>query len=124
MKYFFHIIITGALLLGSLIIFNARDNECTTQLTDNPDTEPIELLAELCSKRTNISSPYSFRHNPLAEHESVSGKLNRPGCLDFKEHQLRVKTQMLIYLELKPSIGFQSSMNIHQLSGNDDPPIA
>lgn len=117
-------IFTGALLLGSLIIFNARDNECTTQLTANPDTEPIELLAELCSNRANASSPYSFRHNPLAEHESVSGKLSRSACLDLEENQLRVKTQTLIFLELKPSILFQTSLNVHPLSGTDDPPVA
>ena len=115
---------SGALLLGSLIVFNGQKSECDTLETGNPDIEHIDLQAEVCSNKTAASSVPSYRHNSGVVYESISGNLNHLEYLNLAKHLIRIKAQMQIHLELKPVIGFQTGRNLHHRSRYDDPPIS
>ena len=105
----------GALLLESLILFNNQKSECLTQVGENPGIEHIELQAEVPSNSATESfTGLVFVFN--------SGKLKYLKNLDFTNHQVRIKTQMQIHLELKPVLGMQSGQNLYYRTSYDDPP--
>ena len=116
MKHYFHFLFTGAVLLVSLMIFNGQKELCDTHATSNPDIEHIDLLAEICSTQIASTSVPSYWHN--------SGNLNHLEYLNTVEHQIRLKTQMQIHLELKPGLDFQSGQNLHPHSRYEDPTAA
>lgn len=124
MKHYFHFLIAGAILLGSLIIFNYQNSEIVTQITDNPDLEQTEFLAEICSNQTAASSLPYYRLKPEIAHESKAGNFKHLEYLNSAEHQVRSKTQMQIRLELLPVIGVQSGQYPHHYSRSDDPPLS
>jgi len=113
-----------ALLLVALMIFNGQKSECVTQETGNPDIERIELLAEVCSNQLASSSVPSYWRYSRVIIEAISGNFNHLEYLNLAEHQIRIKAQMQIHLELKPVIYFQSGQNLHHRSRYDDPPVS
>ena len=107
----------GALLLGSLILFNNQKSECLTQAGESPGIEHIELQAEVPSNNAAESfTGLVFVFN--------SGKLKYLKNLDFTDHQVRMKTQMQIHLELKPVLGLQSGPYLYHRTSYDDPPVS
>ena len=114
----------GILLLGSLIIFHNEKSECPGQLSENPDIEHIELQAAFPSKGATESLAQSNRHNSGLVYELISGKSKHPESLNFAEHQVRMKTQMQIHLELKPILVRRSGPYLHHRPNYDDPPVS
>ena len=113
----------GVLLLGSLILFNNQKSECLTQLRENPEIEHIELLAEVPPSNAPESSVQSNRKYSGIVHEFISAKLKQLEYRNITDHQVRMKTQMQIHLELLPVLGIQSGQDLHHRSSYDDPPF-
>jgi hypothetical protein len=109
------------LLLSSLILFNNQKSECLSQARENPEIEHIELLAELPSSNATESSVQSNRHNSGIVHEFISGKLKQLEYRNFAHHQVRMKTQMQIHLDLKPVLSKHSGPYLYHRSSYDDP---
>lgn len=114
----------GILLLGSLIIFNNDQSESPGQLSENPDIEHIELQATFPSKGATESPAKSNSHHSGLVYELISGKSKHPESMIFAEYQVRMKTQMLIHLELKPILVQRSGPCLYQPSSYDDPPVS
>jgi len=123
-KSYFHFLFIGAVLLGSLIIFNNQQGESVSRLTDNHDPLHTQLLAEICSTRIATSIIPSQKHITNPDDELVSGNLKHLEYLNSTEHQARIKTQMQIHLELLPVLGIQSGQYLHYNSRSDDPPLS
>jgi len=120
-KHYFHFLFAFALLLGSLIVFNVQKPECFTLVSENPDIEHVELLAEVPSGNAAASSVQSIRPNSGIIHEFISGKLKQPENRNFADHRVRMKTQMQIHLDLKPVLSKQSGPYLYHRSSYDDP---
>jgi len=112
-----------ALLLGSLILFNSQKSESTRQVAEIPDIEYIDLQAEVPSN-TAAASLVPSKQSSGTVLESITGKLKHPEYLNFAAHQVLIKTQIQIHLELKHLIGFQSDTYLHHRSSYDDPPLS
>ncbi len=121
MKHYFQFIFAGVLLLGSLILFNNQKSECLTQLRENPEIEHIELLAEVPPSNVPESSVQSNSKSSGIVHEFISGKLKQLEYRKFTDHQVRMKTQMQIHLDLKPVLSKQSGPFLYYRSSYDDP---
>lgn len=122
MKNYFHILFVGAVLLGSLIIFNKQNDERSSQLADKYELVQTELLAEISSSQTDATTLPAYMHKPEIAFESIAGNLKHLGFLKSAEHQVRSKTQLQIHLELLPVFGIQSGQFLPHFTGPDDPP--
>ena len=123
MKHYFHFLFVGAILLGSLILFNHQKSEPVTQLADHPDPLRMELLAEICTNQIASIVP-SNRNSPELASESCSGNLKHLEYLNSAAHKVRSKIQMKIHLELLPVLVIQSGQDLHQVPRSDDPPLS
>ena len=123
MKHYFQFLFLGAVLLGSLILFNHQKSEPFSRLADNPDPVRIELLAEICTNQIASTVP-SIKYKPELAGESWKGNLKQFEYLNSAAHKVRNKTQMKIHLELLPVLVIQSGQNLHKGPGSDDPPLS
>jgi len=119
-KHYFHFLFVGAVLLGSLILFNHQRSEPVTHLADHPDSE---LLAEICTTQI-ASTVHSNRYKPEVSGESRAHDLKQLEYLNSAAHKVRSKTQMKIRLELLPVLVVQSGQDLHQVPRSDDPPLS
>jgi hypothetical protein len=115
---------TGALLLLALLIFDAQKNESCIQVADNPNIELTRLFAEVCPKQASVSYGPSSKHNSEVIPESISGALKHLEHLSLAKHQVCIKTQKQIHLELKPLINKQSGQSLRHRSRYDGPPYS
>ena len=123
MKHYFQFLFLGAVLLGSLILFNHQKSEPFSRLADNPDPVHIELLAEICTNQIASAVP-SIKYKPEIAGESGAGNFKQLEYLNSAAHKVRNKTQMKIHLELLPVLVIQSGQNLHKGPGSDDPPLS
>ena len=124
MKHHFHFLFAAALLLGSLILFNNQKSECLSQLNENPQIEHMELLAEIPSRNATESRVQSDRYIWEIVYKFISRQFRHPESLDYKEHQVCMKRQMQIHLELKPLIAKLSGPYLLHRPSYDDPPVS
>ena len=121
MKHYFHFLFAFALLLGSLIVFNVQKPECVTLVSENPDIEHVEFQAEVPSGNATEYSVQSNRPNSGIVHEFISGKLKQLEYRNFADHQVRMKKQIQIHLDLKPVLSKQTGPYLYHRSSYDDP---
>jgi len=117
-KHLFRILFTGAILLVSLIIFNAQKSEDIARQGEPPDIEYIELQSAYCSIRIASSSGFHSWRNSVAIKVPVSDQCND------SEFLLRLKNQMEIHRELLPELDHQSGHYLQHHSPFEDPLIA
>jgi hypothetical protein len=123
-KHYFQYLFSGAVLLVALMISNGQKNESPNTVTGNPVTDHIELLAELSPGQYFGLTFSSCNHSSVLVKESLLDRHKDHESLDSAVNQTLLKTQMLIHLELKPGLDFQSGQILHHLSGFADPPSA
>jgi hypothetical protein len=120
-KHYFHFLFTGALLLGSLILFNNQKSECPNYAMEDRAIEHIELQAELPSRFSAESLVQIYRHDPGIVPESIPDKLRKLESMNNASRRMRIR-QMHIHLGLKPALDKQSGQYLHHRSSYDDPP--
>jgi hypothetical protein len=123
-KSYFHTLFVAAVLLGSLIIFNHQTSERVAPSANQPDPVHLELVAELCLNQITASIAPLQKQIQDPDKILVSGNLKHLEYLNSTEDQVRIRTQMLIHLELLPVLGIQSGRNLHQYCRDDDPPLS
>jgi len=121
-KHYFHFLFTGALLLGSLILFNNQKSECTNIAKEIPAIEHIAFEAELPSRYAAESSVQISRLDPGIVLESSPEKLRQLKSLNYSSQRAHTR-QMQIHLGLKPVLYKQSGQYLHHRSSHDDPPL-
>jgi hypothetical protein len=106
------------------MIFNAQKSEVHNSFADKPIIEHITFQAEVSTNQNAASYDPSIRLHSVETFESISGYLNQLEYLNAASHQVRMKSQGQIHLELKPVIVCQSGQMLHYPSGFDDQPVS
>ena len=122
MKHVFHIVFGAALFLGSLILFHNQKSECAEQTQKIPDLDQVELTAELPVLRSEVRI-HPDRYCSMPVHQFIAGKLRNLSYLNNDQFQMRFKTQMNMYLELKPDLDFRSGQCLCHPARLPDPPL-
>lgn len=124
MKHYFHFLFTAALLLGSLILYTNQKSECPDQPEDKLRIEHMALQAEVPSREASESLVQSSRHHPGIVSSFTICRFRQSEFLNLTDHQVCMKRQVQIHLELKPLIADLSGTYLLHRSGYDDPPLS
>ena len=122
MKHHFHILIAGALLLGSLIIFHNHKSEAAGNLSELSLVELTELSAELPVQQISQTPIQLNRLHSCLHDQIFSGDIRKAAYPHAASCRMRMKTQMNIFLEQKPVLVFRSGQYLCHLSSYGDPP--
>jgi hypothetical protein len=123
-KSYFQFLLTGALLLVGLMLYNGQRPENADRTTDHQDYIQVDQQAEVCFSQMFGSSVPSFPLVVKADYRSPSDHPNRPEIIHFSTVQNQYKSQMQVHLDLKPGLSVQSGQNLHRFSSYGDPPLA
>jgi hypothetical protein len=121
-KQHFHIVFAGALLLGSLIIIHKQKSGHTGNTIEFTPIELSELAAELPIQHINQRSGQPVRHHSCLLDHIFPGNFRNASYPYAASCQMRMKTQMIIYLEQKPDLEFRSGQFLCHPSSYGDPP--
>jgi len=121
-KHYFRYLVTGAVLLVALIIFNDKKSELPSTGTETPEIEQVELLAELCSTPFARFTDPSYWLSAIVK-EFFSGRFKIKAFKDFASPQTLLKAQIRIYLEHKSDLEFQSDQYLHHHTSREEPPL-
>ena len=122
MKYHFHILFAAVLLLGSFILLHNQKSDSIAQTREIPAMEDIHLAAELPVQRTIESSLNACRHQSLLEFKDITERYRDVDNLRPDLCQIRAKTQLKLFLEIKPILNLISGQYFYHPSSYGDPP--
>ena len=122
MKHFLHLISAAALLLGALLILNVQKPEEASRPGTVLEMGSMQLLADVPGDHGTEFCFTSGLHRLETVFESISGKLNHRAFLNGQALVTRSKSQLQIYLELKPLLMIRSGPFLSMADRYDDPP--
>jgi hypothetical protein len=115
-------LVASALLLGSLIILQNQKSEPEGNIAAHKLTTPSELAAELPIQQTGQRPDQALRNHSCFFDQICPGDLSNASHPHAASCQMRMKTQMNIYLDQKPVLEFRSGQYLCHPSNYGDPP--
>lgn len=108
--------------MGALILFHNQKSDSAGQARGISDIEHVELAAELPVQRTGESYVQAGRHHSILAHLIFNAKAGELESLNPSLCQIREKTQLSLFLEIRPVLDFRSGQYLYHSSSYGDPP--